>query len=194
MTRRVGLPELVPNDATPEIDDRRPDRIGRRRLQIAERELRARFEDCPRATSTSVLLDRHRLIDVVEPRRRARRVQGAGAARVLRGDVVEAVAHAELIARVHLMIDLREHVGRIDRIRIDAGRDRRAAIADRGEARVDRVDVRGGDRRQAGLIEIAAFDVREIERPIAQNRTAQARRRTATDPSAASCRTARCAR
>ena len=44
-TRRVGLPDSVPNDGDAGDADGRADRIGRRRLQVAVRELRARLVD-----------------------------------------------------------------------------------------------------------------------------------------------------
>ena len=62
--------------------------------------------------------ERDRLIDVVEPRRGARRVQGPGAARIGRRDVVEAVPDAELIAPVHLVVDLPQDVRALDRVYI----------------------------------------------------------------------------
>ena len=45
LVRRVGLPESVPKEATPEMLDRGADGIGRRRLQVAVRELDARLVD-----------------------------------------------------------------------------------------------------------------------------------------------------
>ena len=66
----------------------------------------ARVSLTVRDASVSVLLTAMAWSTVVEPGRRGRRVEPAGAARVARRDVVEAVAHAELVAAAELVIDL----------------------------------------------------------------------------------------
>ncbi len=89
--RPVGLPDSVPNDATPAMLTAGP--IG-----SVGGAFRSLYANCARVSltvrgeSVQVLPKAMRLIDVVEAGRRGRRVQRAGAARVVRRDVVEAVA------------------------------------------------------------------------------------------------------
>ena len=73
------------------------------------------------------------------------------------------------------------------RVGIEAGRDRRARIADRGQPRVDGGDVRGSDRDEPGLIELALLEVGEVERPVAHDRAAEAGAVLLSGSSAASC-------
>ena len=74
-----------------------------------------------------------RMVDVVQAGRRAGRVQGAGAARVVGGDAIEAVPHRELIGAADLVIDLAEEVRAVHRIGIHTCRHRRTWIADGGQ-------------------------------------------------------------
>ncbi len=152
---------------------RRPDRIGRRRLQIAVRELRARLVDGAGGQNERVAR-RDAVIDVVQARRCAWRVQRPHAARVVGGHPVQRVTHAELIGAVHLMVDLAERVGRVHRVRIDARRNRHATIARLRQPRVDTGDAVGRNRDQSGLVQPALLDVGEVERAVTAQRPARA--------------------
>ena len=135
--------------------------------------LKARFADGPRRQRPRIAQGQ-RLIEIVEPRRCRWRIERAGAARVLRDDIVERVADGEILAAAELVIELAEKIHRVDRIRIAARRDGRSRISRRSQPRVDRGDVLVRDRSQACLVENALLDVREIERPIAGNRSTHA--------------------
>ena len=126
-TRRVGLPDSVPNDATPAMLTAGPIGSVGGAFRSPYANLRPRLVHRPRRQRQRVA-ERDRLVDVVEIGRGRWRIGPAGAARVLRADVVQAVADAELIATVELMIDLAEEVRRAHRVRIDAGRDAGARI------------------------------------------------------------------
>jgi hypothetical protein len=92
----------------------------------------------------------------------------------LRGNVIEAVADAELIRAGDLVIDLGENVRRVHRIGIIAGGDSRARVADRCKPVVDGVDVFLRHRDKARLIEPLLFDVAEIKRAVAHQRPTHA--------------------
>src|SRR4029453_10995903 len=95
--------------------DRRADGIGGWRFQIAVGELRSSFIDRSGGEAQGVT-DRDGLIDVVQPRRGARRAQGTGATSVLGRDLVQTVANAELIDAAQRMVDLREEIGTVNRV------------------------------------------------------------------------------
>src|SRR6185503_12252934 len=144
---------------------------------------RPRFVDRPRREGGGVA-EGDCLIDVVQPGRSARCIQRPGAARIARARVVQAVANAEQVLVAELVVDLGQEVGRVNRIRIDAGRDRRAWIADGSEPGVYRADVvgratgrerRATDRGEARLVELSLLEVRKVEGAIAGDRAAEAR-------------------
>ena len=141
---RWDCPTSVPNDATPEMLTAGP-------TASVGGAWRSLYANCARVSLTvrgdrlSVLLNAERPIDVVQAGRGAGRAQRAGAARVLRRDVVLAVSNGELVVAADLVIDLPQEIGAVDRVGIDARRDRRTRIADRREPRVDGADV--GRRR-----------------------------------------------
>ena len=104
---RVGLPESVPNDATPEMLTAGPIGSvgGALRSPYANW---ARVSFTVRDDSVMRVADGYAAVDVVEPGRCAGRAQAAGAARVVRRHVVLAVPDAQLIVAADLMIDLAE--------------------------------------------------------------------------------------
>ena len=71
------------------------------------------------------------------------------------------------------MIELPEEIDAVNGIWIDPGADRNTRIARRREPRVDRRNILRKDCDQAGLIEKPLLEVREVERPVAQNRAAE---------------------
>ena len=136
LSRPCGLRESVPNVATPAMLTAGPtwsDGSACRSLCVNC----ARVSFTVRVPSVSVLLKAIGLVAVVEPGRGRRRVEAAGAARVLGVDVVEAVADAELVAAADRVIDLAEHVQAVHRVVVEPGRDRRPGVADRREPGVD---------------------------------------------------------
>ena len=112
------------------------------------------------------ITDRYRLVPVVEPGGGGRRAESSGSARVQAGDVVEAVARAELVLGVELMIDFSEEVHVVNGVGIKARENGKSGIADSREPRIDDGDVRRSNSNQAALIEQPLFEVCEVERPV----------------------------
>ena len=73
------------------------------------------------------------------------------------------------------MVYFSQNVGEVDWVRIDSGGGPEPAEAHRFEARVDRREVRRGNRDQATLIQLPLFKVNKEERTIAHDGAAQAR-------------------
>ena len=117
--------------------------------------------------------ERQRLILVVKAGRGRRGIERAGTTRVAGRDVIQAVAHAEVIVGSELVIDLTEHVHTMNRVGIDARRNPRPWITDGREPRVDDRGVGVADCRQPGLIQQALLSVGEEERAVSGDRPAQ---------------------
>lgn len=88
--------------------------------------------------------------------------------------MIEAVPHRHLICPAHLMVDLAEESGAVNRIGIDAGCHLSALVADSRESGVDHWHVWLEDRDKTGLIEPSLLEIREVERAIADEWTAEA--------------------
>jgi len=172
--RPCGLDGKVPNDATPAMLTAGP-------MGSVGGASRSEWVNCARVSLTvrdpivSVLPNARAWSLLSEAGRGRWCVEAAGPARVLRSDVVEAVADAQLVAPIERMIDLAEDVQAVDRLVEEAGRHDRAGITDRGQPRIDDGDVGVGDRGQARLIEQSLLGVREIERAALRDGAAHAR-------------------
>src|SRR6476659_2575675 len=86
--------------------------------------------------------------------------------------MIEAVPHGELIGPGHLLVDLSDEVGAMQRVWVYAGAHRRARIVDGTKPRVDHLHVLIANRDQASLVEQSPLEVREVERPILDQRPA----------------------
>ncbi len=80
-----------------------------------------------------------------------------------------------MIRRADLMIDLAQHVRAAHRVGVDACRHRRSGVANTGQLCVDQRKSGWIDRDEPGLIEDPALHVAEVERPVAPQRSADAR-------------------
>ncbi len=89
--------------------------------------------------------------------------------------MVKAISDAELIRAAELVVHLGKHIFVANRVGINAGRNRRAGIPDGREPCIDRGHIRRRDGGEAGLVQVAPFEVREIEGAVAHDRAAQAR-------------------
>ncbi len=94
--------------------------------------------------------------------------------RVIRINVVQAVANREVARLPHLVIDLAEDVQRIDGIRVEARRNRLPGIPDLVQPGVDDRDVGIQHGDESVLIEIPVLEVPEEERPVLPDRPAEA--------------------
>src|SRR4029450_12711701 len=72
------------------------------------------------------------------------------------------------------MIELRERIRAVNRIRIDAGRNRCARVGGRQELRIDNGHALLRNRHETGLIEQALLEVPEEEGSTPHERTAEA--------------------
>ncbi|MGE3844758.1 MAG: hypothetical protein AB7I50_24600, partial [Vicinamibacterales bacterium] len=147
----------------------RADLIGGVRLEVALRNLHARFVDRIGRQDQDIA-DGHRLVDVVQASRSRWRTELADAARVARTDVVVGIPHTQLVGAVHLMIDLAQGRHAVEGIGIDSGRHLLSQVPDLREPVVDRRDVGWRNRDDTRLIEQASFRIAEVERPVRNDR------------------------
>lgn len=152
---------------------RRPDFVGGRRLKVAVPELSARFVHRARGKRHDVAHSDD-LVGVVQVGGCAGSAQAARAARVDAGDVIQAVADAELILVAELMVDLGEEIRAVDRVWIDAGRDLRAGISAGEQPGVDGGDVGRRDGHQAGLVQLPLLEIGEVKGSVGDDRSREA--------------------
>src|SRR4029450_8557386 len=103
------------------------------------------------------------------PGRPRRSSQSTRPARIVRRDLIQRIANTELIPAPDLVIELAENIGTVHGVWIDSGRDLRAWIGDRSQLRIDDGRIGRRHRRQARLIEVALFEVREEERTVSHD-------------------------
>ena len=144
-----------------------------RRGEVAAGELAAGFVDGAGREGEDVA-DGDGLVEGVEAGGGADGAECTDAAGVLAVDVVEAVAGAELVAGVDVVVDFGEEVVGVDGVGVEAGGDLRALVADGLEAGVDGGDVGRGDGDEAGLIELLALEVGEVEGAVAEDGAGEA--------------------
>src|SRR4051812_12733530 len=154
--------------------DGRADWIGRRRLQVAVRELAARLVHGARGNGRDVARGES-VIGAVESRGGGRCIQRAGRARILTVHAVDTVARAKEIFGVELMVKFAEKALIMYRVWIQACGNGAAGISGNSQASVDYFNTSGRDRDQPALVQQALFEIREVESAVLDDRPAETR-------------------